>query len=145
MHSYGDSDFTDANFLEVEDAAYFIGGWLRKWVRMEVIQIKEKFGTVRVYGGFGWHSLYSIWRPHYCWVPMWWPSKIDKFLSSFLLPLLNKIFVPMQKKAYAWRYKKAVQRWPYLYEEIVCCADFGELFEGVVPGYKHSDYWQEVK
>lgn len=64
---------------------------------------------------------------------------------SQVLPLLNKIIIPIQKSVYRYFYKKAVQKWPHLYDEIVCTADWGELFEGYLPGYKHSDYWKEVK
>lgn len=144
MHSYG--DWPDERFNEVDDAGYYIGRWLRTWVRLPVTQIKEKFGTVRVYCGFGWSTLYSIWRPSHCWVSPYWPYKLDLWLSydTPFLKWLNFIVVPIQQRAYAWRYKKAVQKWPHLYNEIVSCADHGELFEGVVPGYKHSDFWQEV-
>lgn len=145
MHSYG--DWPDERFNEIDDAGYYIGRWLRIWVRMPVTQIKEKFGTVRVYCSFGWSQIYSIWRPHYCWLPTWWPTKLDNWLSyqTPLLKVLNFFVVPIQKRAYAWRYKKAVQKWPHLYDEIVSCADWGELLEGTVPGYKHTDYWTKYE
>lgn len=54
---------------------------------------------------------------------------------------LNRVVVKVQQRAYIWRYEQAVRKWPHLYKEIVSAADFGELFEGHVPGYKHSDFW----
>ena len=124
MHDWSEEDF---DWQGLNDAGEFIGAWLRKWVRMEVCDIKEKFGTLRIYCGFGWSSLYSIWRPHYCWIPKWWPYKLDRILSNALLPILNPIVARIQMKAYTWRYKKAVEKWPHLKEEILCCADWREL------------------
>jgi hypothetical protein len=142
MHDWSEEKF---DWEGLNDAGEYIGVWLRKWVRMEVTQIKEKFGTLRIYCGFGWSTMYSIWRPRYMWMPSWWPHRLDHLMSSLILPLLNIIIVPIQKKAYVWRYKNAVKKWPHLREEILCCADWGELFDGTIPGYKHGDYWTEVK
>jgi hypothetical protein len=79
------------------------------------------------------------------WYPKWWPRTIDRFISRLTLPLLNLLVEPLQKKAYAWRYKKAVEKWPHLRDEIVSLADWGELFEGVIPGYHHKDYWKKYE
>lgn len=142
MHQWSNED---VDWRGINDAAYFIAHWLKTWPRIGVRDYKEKFGTVRIYCGFGWYGIYSIWRPAYCWYPKWWPMRLDFWLAdTWLFKTLNRIIVPIQMKAYAWRYKKAVQKWPHLYKEIVSQADYGELFEGVVPGYKHSDYWTTV-
>jgi len=143
MHSWGDEN---VDWQGINDAAEFIGGWLIKYPRVNVSCIKEKFGTVRVYCSFGWYGIYSIWRPNYAWYPKWWPMRLDFWLANtFLFGLLNRAVVKLQQKAYAWRYKKAVEKWPHLRDEIVSSADWGELFEGVIPGYKHSDYWVTIK
>lgn len=141
MHDWGEEDF---DWKGLNDAGEYISGWLVRWMRQPIFQTKEKFGTLRIYCSFGWSSFYSIWRPRHCWIAKWWPYKFDLWISNFIMPTLNKVVVPAQQKAYAWRYKKAVQKWPHLYAEIVSCADAGELFEGVVPGYKHSNFWKEV-
>lgn len=144
MHDWSEKDF---DWHGLNEAGDYIGGWLRRWVRMPVMDIKEKFGTLRIYCSFGWASMYSIWRPSYCWLPSWWPHKLDNWLSyqTPIFTWLNYIVVPIQKKAYVWRYKKAVQKWPHLYNEIVSMADWGELFEGQIPGYKHSNYWTPIE
>jgi hypothetical protein len=142
MHQWGDEG---VDWDGINDAGRYIGYWLKKWVRMDVRDVKEKFGTVRIYCSFGWQGVYSIWRPGYCWYPKWWPIKLDFWITDTkLFSLLNRFVVFVQVNAYVWRYKKAVQKWPHLYNEIVSCADHGELFEGKVPGYKHSDYWKTV-
>jgi hypothetical protein len=142
MHVWGDED---VDWQGINDATAYIGNWLRKWPRIGVTDMKEKYGTVRIYCHFGWYGVYSIWRPHYAWYPKWWPMRLDFWLAdSWIFRILNKIAVPLQQKAYAWRYKKAVEKWPHLREEIVSMADYGELFEGVIPGYKHSDYWKTM-
>jgi hypothetical protein len=139
VHSWGEEKF---DWVGLDDAGQYISQWLVKWTRMPVYDVKEKFGTLRIYCSFGWESFYGIYRPRHMWVPKWWPYRLDLRLSHYIMPLLNKIVVPLQQKAYAWRYKKAVEKWPHLREEIVSIADRGELFEGVIPGYKHSDYWR---
>ncbi|SRR5229473_1852558 len=141
MHSWSDDNF-DWNGLD--DVGDYIGLWLRRWVRMDIRQIKEKFGTLRIYCSFGWNSFYSVYHPGYCWSPKWWPYDLDRTLSDYLMPIFNKVIIPIQQKAYTWRYKKAVQKWPHLYKEIVSCADWGELFDGIIPEYKHSDFWKKV-
>ena len=125
MHSWGDEN---VDWEGIDDAAYFIGHWLSTYARISVMQYKEKFGTVRVYCHFGLTGVYSLWRPGYVWYPKWWPVRLDIWLSDTLLWRgLNRIVVPLQQRAYAWRYKKAVEKWPHLHDEIVSMADYGEL------------------
>lgn len=52
-------------FDDVEEAAYYIGNYLRKWGRMQVHQTKEKFGSARVYLSFGWNNLHDLIFPGY--------------------------------------------------------------------------------
>lgn len=142
MHSWGAEG---VDWKGIDDAAHWIATQLIRWGRVPVTQYKEKFGTVRVYCGFGIYGIYGLWRPHYCWYPKWWPMRLDFWLAGTrLFKAINNFVVPLQQKLYAHVYKRAVQKWPHLYDEIVSQADYGELFEGVVPGYKHSDYWRTV-
>lgn len=142
MHSWGDKG---VDWKGINDAAEYIGEWLKTYARMGVSQHKEKFGTVRVYCHFGWSGVYSIWRPSYVWYPKWWPMRLDFWLAETrAFGWLNSAVVRLQQVAYVHRYRKAVERWPHLYREIVSAADYGELFEGRIPGYKHSDYWTKA-
>lgn len=139
MHQWGDEK---VDWQGIDDAGAYIGYWLRKWARMDIRCVKEKFGTVRIYCGFGWHGIHSIVRPGYVWYPKWWPMKLDFWINdTWAFRQINRLVVYLQTKAYVWRYKKAVQKWPHLYKEILADADYGELFEGKIPGYKHSDFW----
>lgn len=130
MHSWG--NWPDKKFRMVDDAAGFIGVGIRRWGRIGVTQWKEKFGTARVYCRFGWSSFYSIWRPHYCWVPKWWPYSLDLTVSRYLMPVLNKIVVPIQTHIYRWFYRRAIQKWPSIKKEIIYGADFPELLKGLL-------------
>lgn len=144
MHDWSDET---VDWKGINDAAYYIGDWLSTWARIPVRDVKEKYGTVRVYCGFGIAGIYGLWRPRYGWYPKWWPMSLDFWLTydSSIFGWLNRaVIIPLQKKAYVWRYAQAVRKWPHLYREIVSAADYGELFEGKVPGYKHSNFWTEV-
>lgn len=114
MHTWGQLDSQGRDICcRVGDAAEYIGSWLRKWARIDLTW-KEKYGTVRIYCSFGCNY-----------------------------PILNKILVPIQKYLYVWRYKKAIEKWPDLYVEILAFADWNELFEGKILGYNRSDYWRK--
>lgn len=107
-----------------------IGNFLATWGRIEVRQTKEKYNTVRVYCSFGWYSFHNIIFPRYMvkhqWVPQWlW--KFDITYSYLLLRWVNYIAVPIQEKIYRFAYKKAVETYPSLKDNIICCADFDEL------------------
>jgi len=131
MHSWGDKDFSDELFNQVDDAAEFIGHNLRKWFRVGVTQTKEKFGTARVYCHLGWSSFHCIFRPGYCWIPKWWPWSLDLKISEYVMPLLNRIVIPIQISGYRYFYQKAVKKWPHLREEILCCSDYPEYLKGL--------------
>jgi hypothetical protein len=129
MHSYG--NWSDSLFNQVSDASYYIGDYIAKWGRIHVSQCKEKYGTVRVYCNIGYSTLYEFLFPKHNFIraPKWlW--KIDLFTSYHIYSvLINKLVIPYQKWIYKKAYKKALYIWPHLKEEILCCADFGELLE----------------
>lgn len=145
MHDWSDET---VDWQGINDAAEFIGEGLRKWGRICVYGYKEKFGTVRVDCFFGWATFHAIVRPGYMWIPKWWPWGLDLFLSRYIFApggMLNRWFiVPFHYKLYRWHYKKAVEKWPHLREEILSAADYGEVLEGYIVGYKYSDYWRSL-
>ena len=141
MHSWGEEG---VDWSGIENSASEIGLFLVRWGRIGVHQTKEKFGTVRVYCHLGWNSFYEILWPRRMWILKWWPYRLDLKISDVVMPILNKIVLPYHKWLYRRAYGNAVKKRPHLREEILCCADFGVYLEGVA-GYKHSDYWTEVK
>lgn len=138
MHLWGEEG---VDWGGIDEAARYIGDGLSRWARIHVSQTKEKYGTVRVYCSFGFDSFYGIWRPRHCWIPTWYPWRFDLWISQFVIPLVNLIVMPLQKKYYTHRYSQAVRKWPHLYKEILCDADWAELFEGTVPGFKYKDFF----
>ena len=128
MHTWGREG---VDWAGIEDAAFEIGVFITRWGRMGVAQTKEKFGTVRVYCHFGWDCFHSIFYPYHHWIHKWWPYRLDLAMSSLLMPLLNIVVVPYQKRIYRLAYKLAVKKRPHLLDEIMCCADWHEELEGV--------------
>ena len=125
MHNWGDEDSQGRDICHrVDEAATYIGEWLRKWARVNVMQFKEKFGTVRVYCSFGWEDLGSITHPGWCWRPRW-------VRRWYWIRHFNRIVIPIQVKMYRCRYIKAIKKWPDLKEEILCCADYDEFLRGL--------------
>lgn len=125
MHYWRDLDSQGRDICyRVEEAAEYIGIRLRKWGRINVMQYKEKFGTVRVYCSFGWDDLGSITHPGYYYRPQW-ACKLDS------IRYLNFIIIPIQKSIYRYVYRKALKLWPDLKNEILCCADYPEFLENL--------------
>jgi hypothetical protein len=129
MHQWGDPG---VDWRGISDAACFIGSWLRKWGRLPVMDWKEKWGTVRVYTGFGWYQVHCITHPghHYSRYPQWlW--ELDCRYGHHLMPPINWLVIPIQERLYRWRYRQALRRWPHLREEILNGADWPELLKGL--------------
>lgn len=103
MHMWGEEG---VDWQGIGDAACYIGGFCQRWGRIPVSDMKEKYGTVRVYLYFGFFD----WG---------WKS------------YLNWLVVPYQHRIYRLAYKKAIAKWPHLREEILCGADWQELLGGL--------------
>lgn len=131
MHKWGDEGI---DWKGISNAAYFIGDFLKKWGRVHVTDMKEKFGTCRVYTTFGWHCLLNITHPgwcHYRPYPRWLMS-LDIHHLSRVIPYLNlRLIAPYQKWLYRLAYKRALKKWPHLELEILCGADYQELLKGL--------------
>ena len=144
MHHWGDKDSQGRDICyRVEDAADYIGSFLAKWGRINVLQAKEKFGTVRIYSSWGWSCFHGIIWPSHCWIHKWWPYSLDLWLSGWLLPIFVWLTEWYRRYIYRLAYKKALKKWPDIRHEILSSVDYEEIMEGYL-GYKHSDYWREV-
>lgn len=124
MHKWGD---LNVDWDGICDSAEFIGKNLKRFGRVDVSQYKEKFGTVRVYmNGFGIFTLHDITHPGYVYYQY-------KYANIEVIPnWLNKlVIIPYQKFLYRFLYKKMVRKFSHLREEILCCADYPELLNGL--------------
>lgn len=146
MHRWGDET---VDWNGINDAAEFIARRLRFW-RVDVRQWKEKFGTVRVYCSLGLQWWPQLTHPGHVWIR--WPRWLD-FITyahswynpfNYSLRIVNYIVTPFHVWLYRNTYRKACEKWPHLYSEIVSQADYGELFEDYIPGYVHSNYWTKA-
>lgn len=139
-HMWGDPT---ADWRGIDEAVRYIAGGLRRWGRMDA-NGKEKFGQVRVYCSFGLDWWPQFTHPGYCRNPWpkwtWWMSR----RPDWVFRLLNLFVIPYHKWLYRYVYRRAVEKWPHLYCEIVGAADEGKLFEGYIPGYRHADFWTQV-
>lgn len=126
-HEWGD----DFDFEAVGNAAEEIGDYCRKWGRIPVRQTKEKYGTVRVYSGFGIENLYWFFRPGWIYYrPPIWVRKLDDATFGKLFALLAKPIFKWQKFIYNKAYQKAVNKYPHIREEILTDADWPEYIDG---------------
>lgn len=129
MHSWGEEG---VDWKGISDAAVFIGTYLKRYGRINVTTMKEKWGTVRVYCSFGWHQFHSITHPGYVYsrYPKWlW--KLDCLYSPYLFQFINRLVVPLHLKLYKRAYKLALKKWPHLAQEIIMGSDFAELLTDI--------------
>ena len=119
----------------VGEAVEYLDKNLRKW-RIDVRQSKEKFGTVRIYCSLGIQWWPQITHPGSVWYR--WPEYL-KFIAypgkyspfRWLLRLTNIVAVPIHLWAYRRYYRKAVEQWPHIKDQILSDADWPQLLEGL--------------
>jgi len=124
-HEWGDEN---VDWTGIDQAAFYIGSFLKRWGRMPVSAMKEKYGTARVYCSFGWYGLLTITHPGWCHYGPYpkWLQYLDIYVLSRVIPYTNWVVVPYHKFLYKIAYKKALKRWPHLKNEILDGADWQE-------------------
>lgn len=90
--------------------------------------------SLRCYTGLGWTSLHSIAYPGYIYsqFPDWlW--KFDVNYGYNILKYTGLAYLSYKLHCWAYRrgYAKIVKKFPHIREEILCCADYDELLEGL--------------
>lgn len=117
---------------DLDRIAQEIGEPLRKRYRLQVMQCKEKYGTVRVYCTFGWYSLHDFIYPGYAFnrFPRWLTS-LDNHILGPIVHQFSKIGIPIQRWAYRRAYAKAVAEYPHYRTAILTCADWPEYLENL--------------
>ncbi len=128
MHDWGDKDFH--YWKELGLAAEYISKFCLRWGRISVRDWKEKYGTVRVYCGFGWYQLPSVFYPRTMFYGDWkWYSR---WLWRIYVPhWVSRLALPWQTFIYRTAYKNAIKKWPMIRKEILCCADWSEYLGGL--------------
>lgn len=122
-------------FKEVEEAAYWIGKYLRKYGRINVLQTKEKFGTARVYITFGIYSFDELLYPGRQYPKYKFLGELGDKVFIFLFKYLNIFIIPYQQYIYKKAYEKAFLKFPLIRKEIIVGTDYPELV---------SNYWKPV-
>jgi hypothetical protein len=117
----------------LDDIAYEIGNYMRTYGRI-YCHSKEKYDTVRIYTSFWTGSLHGLTHPGYVYsrYPDWlW--KLDCLyitrLTTFLK--LDVIINKYQRFIYRRAYARAVNKYPKLERNILQCADYPELLNGL--------------
>jgi hypothetical protein len=129
MHNWSEKS---VDWIGLNNAAEYIGTSLIKYGRMNVMDYKEKWGTVRVYVSFGWWQIHDITHPGHSYnrYPKWlW--RLDCNYGYYAVFLPNLIAVPYHKFLYKLIYTKAIKKWPHLTEEILNGADHWDLLKGI--------------
>ena len=129
MHNWGDDRF---DWYALDGALNIISKKLRFW-RVPVRQVKEKFGTARVYCSLGFTCLHDITHPGHAYYrfPKWIVALDIDVLSKIITFLLGDLSLIIHRIVYRHAYKCAVKKYPHIYQEIVCCADYTELLIGL--------------
>lgn len=120
------------HYQELENIAHDIGTKLARYGRIGVRQTKEKYGSVRVYCGFGVDSLHSLLYPRRAYkhseYPDWLWSVDMKYISQ-AAPLINALLIPYQEVVYKLVYRLAIIKHPDQINAIVSGADYSELID----------------
>jgi replicative DNA helicase Mcm len=88
--------------------------------------------TARIYCSLGWYQFHNITHPRtvYNRYPKWlW--ELDCYYGTKIVPFLFGWVVHYHAWLYRKVYSMAVKKYPHLREEILCCADYDELLEGL--------------
>lgn len=137
FHHWSDKAF---DWKSLDDAVDIIYDTCIRWGRFGG-QCKEKFGCIRFYVKFKPLSFEALIYPGYYYrkFPPWISTLDDKVFSPVLQFFFGKLWNKWQRKVYNWAYQRALRKYPHLWDEILCDADFPELIEG---GQEvHDKYW----
>lgn len=112
----------------LDNIAQEIGDYCSKWGRIRVGDVKEKYGTVRVYVSFGVFSLHDIFFPRRYYRHPYYPKwlwTID--LYNPLYSVLSYLILPYQTWIYKRAYKKALNKYCSQTRAIIAGMDYPEL------------------
>lgn len=120
----------------LDKIAYDIGNFCVRYGRIPVTQVKEKYGTVRVYCGFGCTSLHSLLFPNYVYKHKRFPDwlwRLDCNHGSKFWELFSRLIFPYQKFIYKLAYMRAIWKHPDHFDAITSCMDYPEYIGFNIP------------
>lgn len=129
----------EENYADIEQAAYEIGKFCKRWGFIQVTQTKEKYGTARVYCSFGIYNIHSMIWPG--WVYNQWERRFGKIgkIAFWIdhniihnIIFYSKLYIPIgiwQRFIYRLAYKRAMQKFPHIAGPIKYGADYNELLK----------------
>jgi len=123
----------DVDWKGITAAGRFIGDNLRRYGRVSVFQVKEKFGEVVVACSLGVSSLLQLTHPGYCYYKPYpkWLMRLDIYVISPMLSPLNYMVMPYHKWLYRYVYKLSLRKWPHLKCEILGGAEWPCYLRGL--------------
>jgi hypothetical protein len=118
---------------------FYIGRRLR-WLGIQVTDMKEKYGSWRVYCNFSIHSIHDITHNGYAYVQYkgifkslyYKTTRLQSVLLNFLV---NWWLIPLQRRWYTKVYTSAVKKFPKEAHGIVVGADYWKLIPDLVKQY----------
>ena len=126
---------------QLNNASSFIASFCRRFGRFSGPD-KEKYGTLRFYCNFH-YQLHDIFYPGHAFI-RW--GRIGMFIDRiYCKPFFNplrRLIVSYQTIIYRIAYRLAAARWPMVYNEIYCDADYPEILQR---DFDHSLYWKSSK
>ena len=115
------------------DMSWEIGRRLRKYGRMPVRDMKEKYGTWRVYCSFGWYSLHDFLYPGHAFIryPKFLAnilySRIGYEIDTYIFRIINLVIIPYHKWLYRKVYLHLLRKYPECADSIIHGMDYPEL------------------
>jgi len=130
MHYWGDDS---VDWKGIDEAGQYIGRNLKRYGRVSVFQVKEKFGEVVVACSLGVSSLLQLTHPGYCYYKPYpkWLMRLDIYVISPMLSPLNYMVMPYHKWLYRYVYKLSLRKWPHLKCEILGGAEWPCYLRGL--------------
>lgn len=136
----------------LDKIAYEIGNFCVRWGRIPVTQTKEKYGTIRVYNGFGIAGLHGLLFPNYVYKHRHFPKwlwKLDIYYISKMFSKCDRLILPYQRFIYKVAFYKAMWKYPKYHKHIMSAVDYPEAIGYEMPtlcddhrkNYEFSYYW----
>lgn len=119
----------------IEDIPHLIGAALQRFALIRVSDMKEKYGTYRVYVSFGLHGLHDVLYPRHRY--MQFPKSLYclAYGPEWLFGFINRVLIPYQHLVYKHVYQYYIRKYPLERRAIVYGMDYADLID---PKYRED-------